>query len=129
MARKPKEPFTFESNLDKVVAKIQEKPNRVMNIVGQNLVKEIKATTLKQQYGQRYKILSRTLGYWARKQERDLQIGFKMSITQNQAGAGPGIVGGIMSHQEPDPIKSVAVKNAELIKKMIAEAMNEINKE
>lgn len=129
MARKPKEPFTFESNLDKVIPKIQEKPNRVMNIVGQNLVKEIKATTLRQQYGQRYKILSKSLGYWARKREKDLQIGFKMSITKNKAGAGPGIVGGIMSHQEPDPIKPVAVKNAELIKRMIAEAIDEINKE
>lgn len=125
MARKP---FTFESNVEKVIEKIQEKPFRVMNVVGQNLVREIRATTLKQQYGQRYKMLSRTLGYWARKRERDLQIGFKMSIEANAAGAGPGFIGDMMAKQK-DPLKPVVIKNAQLIQEMIAKAIDEINKE
>ena len=121
MARKKRQPFTFESNTEKVIVKIQEKPQRVMNVIGQNLVREIKATTMKSQFHQRRKILSKTLGYWARKREKDLQIGFKMSI--------PGIVGRMMMGQEQDPIKPVVVKNAELIKQMIGQALDEIRKE
>lgn len=121
MARKKRQPFTFESNVDKVITKIQEKPGRVLNIVGQNLVREIRANTMKSQFNQRTKILSKSLGYWARKREKDLQIGFKMSI--------PGIVGKMITGQEPDPIKPVVVKNAQLIKEMVAQAIDEINKE
>lgn len=121
MARKAREPFTFESNLDKITTKIEEKPQKVMNIIGQNLVKEIKSTTMKSQFHLRRKILTKTLGYWARKQEKDLQIGFKMSI--------PGIVGRMITGAEQDPIKPVVVKNAELIKDMIGKAIDEINKE
>lgn len=121
MAKKPKEPFTLESNLEKVVTKIQEKPQKVMNVIGQNIVKEIKATTMKSQFHQRRAILTKTLGYWARKQEKDLQIGFKMSI--------PGIVGKMITGQEEDPIKPVVVKNAQVIQDMIATALNEIQKE
>lgn len=120
MARKKKEPFTFESNLDKIVPKIEETPQKVMNIVGKNLVKEIKSTTMNQQFHQRKAILKKTLGYWARKKEKDLQIGFKMSI--------PGIVGKMITGQEDDPIKPVVVKNAQTIQDMIAVAINEIGK-
>ena len=129
MARKKRQPFTFESNLDKVIEKVHEKPYRVMNIIGQNLVREIRSTTLKQNFDQRTKILSKTIGYWARKREKDLQIGFKMSITANKSGAGPGIVGGIMTGRDQDPLKPVVVKNAETIKQMIGEALDEIRKE
>lgn len=121
MARKKREPFTFESNLEKVIDKIEEKPARVMNIIGQNLTREIRATTLKSQFHQRRGILRRTLGYWARRYEKDLQIGFKLSI--------PGIVGRMMTGQEADPIKPVVVKNAELIKEMIGKAIDEIRGE
>lgn len=124
-----KSPFTFESNIPKVIAKIEEKPTKVMNIIGQNLVKEIKSTTLKSQYNTRYKILAKTLGYWARKKEKDIQIGFKMSIQANAYGVGPGIVGGIMSGRESDPLKPVVLKNAEIIKQMIAVALKEIERE
>jgi len=121
MARKAKAAFTFESNTEKVIAKIQEKPVKVMNIIGATLVKEIRSTTMKTQFHQRRSILSKTLGYWARKKEKDLQIGFKMSI--------PGIVGRMITRAEEDPIKPVVIKNADLIKSMIAQAIDEINKE
>lgn len=116
-----KQPFTFESNLDKIIEKVREKPFRVMNVVGSNLTREIRATTMKTQFHRRRALLSKTLGFWARKKEKDLQIGFKMSI--------PGIVGAMITKQEEDPIKPVAVKNAELIKQMIGEALDEIRKE
>jgi hypothetical protein len=121
MAKKSKTPFTFESNLEKIIPKIHEKPQKVMNVIGQNLVKEIKATTMKTQFHQRRAILTKALGYWARKQEKDLQIGFKMSI--------PGIVGKMIAGQEDDPIKPVVVKNAQTIQDMITGALDEIRKE
>ena len=120
MARKAKQPFTFESNVDKVSAKIEEVPEKVLNVIGQNLVREIRATTLKQQFHLRRGLLSKSLGYWARKKEKDLQIGFKMSI--------PGIIGRMVTGAEADPLKPVVIKNAELIKEMIALAINEIGR-
>lgn len=124
-----KDPFKFESNLEKVTEKIHDIPFRVMNIIGQQLVREIRANELKSNYNQRTKILSKTLGYWARKQERDLQIGFKISIEKNIAGAGPGIVGGIMTGSEPDPLKPSVLRNKDLITRLIGEALDEIRKE
>lgn len=121
MAKKSKAPFEMESNLEKIIEKIQEKPNKVMNTIGQNIVKEVKATTMKTQFHQRRKILAKTLGYWARKNEKDLQIGFKMSI--------PGIVGRMITGAESDPIKPVVVKNADTIQKLIGTALDEIRKE
>lgn len=123
------EPFKLESNLKKITEKIQEKPNKVMNIIGQQLVREIKANELKTNYSRRTKILEKTLGYWARKKERDLQIGFKMSIEKNAAGVGPGIVGGIMTGQESDPLKSAVIRNKDLIVKLIGEALDQIRME
>lgn len=121
MAKKPKVPFEMESNLQKITEKIHDKPYKVMNVIGQNLVREIKATTMKTQFHQRRGILTKTLSYWARKNEKDLQIGFKMSI--------PGIVGKMITGAESDPIKPVVVKNAQVIQDMIAVALDEIRKE
>jgi hypothetical protein len=115
-----RQPFTFESNLDKIVPKIEDTPGKVLSIVGRNLVKEIKSTTMKSQFHQRRAILIKTLGYWARKKEKDLQIGFKMSI--------PGIVGNMITGKEADPIKPVVVKNAQIIKDMIRAAIDEIGR-
>ena len=128
MARKPRKAFTFESNVEKITKKIQEKPRLVMGKIGGQLVREIKATTMKSQFHQRRKILTKTL-QWAygydkgagKKDRSSLQIGFKMSI--------PGIVGRMITGQESDPIKPVVIKNAQLIQDMIAKAIDEINKE
>ena len=115
MAKKKKEPFTFESNLDKVIPKIEEKPYRVLNTIGQNLVKEGRGT-LRRYYGRRTGTLDKSLGYWARKKEKDLQIGFKAFYAPF-----------VLEHN--DPLKPVVQKNAQLIQDMIAKAIDEINKE
>lgn len=112
-----KSQFSFESNVVKVTEKIHESPFKVLNIIGQNLVREIKATTLRGAYNKRTGRLDKSLQYWARKEERDLQIGFKEFYGRYVMGP------------DNDPIKPVVVKNAELIKQMIAEAIDEINKE
>lgn len=120
MAKKRRE-LTMESNLEFITKRIQEKPYRVLNTVGQQLVREIRSTTLRSQFHTRRAILHKSLGYWARNREKDLQIGFKMSI--------PGIVGRMMTGQEADPIKPVVQKNADLIQKMIGDALDEIRSE
>ena len=105
-----KSTFTFESNLEKIIDKIEEVPEKVLNVVGQNLVKEIKPNVPK-----RTGKLKKSLGYWARKQEKDLQIGFKIFYAPF-----------VLKHD--DPIKPVVVKNAQLIVDMIKKAIDEIGK-
>lgn len=113
--------MTMESNLEFITKRIEEKPRKVMNVIGQQIVREVKSTTLNSQFHMRRGILKKTLSYWARNYEKDLQIGFKMSI--------PGIVGRMMTGQEADPIKPVVVKNSDLIQKLIGEALDEIRSE
>lgn len=105
-----KKQFTFESNLDKIIPKIEETPEKVLNVIGQNLVKEIRP-----QVPKKTGRLKKSLGYWARKKEKDLQIGFKIFYA-------PFVLGNF------DILKSSVLKNAELIKEMIAKSINEIGK-
>ena len=125
MARKK---FEFINNTDKVIEKIKEKPTKVMNIIGSNLTREIKSE-IKSSKSSRRGMLASSLGYWARKQERDLQIGFKMSIVANKQEVGPGIVGDMITRKEPDPILPVVKKNVDLIVSLIGQALDEIRKE
>lgn len=115
MAKKKREPFTFESNLNKVVPRIEESPYKVLNIIGQTLVKEVRGT-LRQYYKKRTGRLDKSLGYWARKKEKDLQIGFKLFYAPF-----------VLEHN--DPLKPVVEKNKYIIQDMIAKAIDEINKE
>jgi len=115
VAKKKREPFTFESNLNKVVPRIEESPYRVLNIIGQTLVKEVRGT-LRQYYRRRTGKLDKSLGYWARKKEKDLQIGFKIFYAPF-----------VLEHN--DPLKPVVEKNKYIIQDMIAKAIDEINKE
>lgn len=125
MARKR---FEFVNNTEKVIQKIKEKPTKVLNIIGSNLISEIKSN-IKSSNSRRRGMLINSLGYWARKQERDLQIGFKMSIVANEQGVGPGIVGDMITRKEPDPILPVVKKNVDLIVQMIGKALDEIRRE
>ena len=115
MAKKKREPFTFESNLNKVIPRIEESPYKVLNIIGQTLVKEVRGT-LRQYYKKRTGRLDKSLGYWARKKEKDLQIGFKLFYAPF-----------VLDHN--DPLKPVVEKNKYIIQDMIAKAIDEINKE
>lgn len=115
MARKP---FTMESNVDEIILKIQEKPMRVMNIIGQQLIREIKPNIPKDT-GK----LRKSISYWARPKEKDLQIGW---YRDNKRGAFYSHI--VMGH-EKDPIKPVVVKNAELIQRLIGAALDEIRSE
>ncbi len=110
-----KKKFTFESNLDKINEKIREKPFRVFNIIGQNLVREIKPT-LRQYYRWRTGALDKSLGYWARRKEYDLQIGFKKFYAPF-----------VLEHN--DPIKPIVEKNLTNIADTITKALQEIERD
>ena len=120
-----KKPFTFENNFAKVITKIEEKPHNVMNTIGLNLVKEIRATTVKQMFKQRKGFLSKVhrhvgVSFWARKKEKDLQIGIK---------APPQMVAKMISGAEREPLKPVVLKNKDMIAEAIAKALDTIRKE
>ena len=120
--------FTVESNLDKITEKIHEKPRRVLNIIGQNIVKETKAR-IRANKSSRGAMQIKQLGYWARKQEGDLQIGFKLGLEKNRAGAGPSLFGDIVDGSAEDPILQTVIKNKDSIVSIIAKALDEIRKE
>lgn len=73
MARKSRtSQKSYISKVDKAKKKIQEKPEKVYNIIGQFLVSEMKRKARK-----RSGRLRKSIQYWARKREKDLQIGSK----------------------------------------------------
>lgn len=116
MARKK---FTFDSNLDKVIKKIEDKPHRVMNEIGLALVKEIRPQVNIQNKKRKGTPFMRwTTQYWARKQEKDLIIGYK-----NHAGMK------YLYDKVDDPIKPTVVKNLNNIQIAIGKALDEIRKD
>jgi hypothetical protein len=112
-----KKKFTFESNLPQIKEKIAEKPYRVLNVIGANIVKTIRPTLTGYYKDRKGRRLSRSLGYWARKQERDLQIGFKMFY-------GPFV----MDHDN-NPLTPAIRQHKDEIVKLIGEALDQIRKE
>ena len=70
MAKK-RQPFTFESNLDKIVEKIEEKPTKVLGTIGQSLTKEVKGT-LRQFYRKRTGDLDKSVRYSQNRKLRNL---------------------------------------------------------
>lgn len=122
---KQKEPFTFVSNLDKIVPKIQEAPEKVLRVIGQNLVREIRPQTPKRtgrlakslSYSLNRKMYKESVGEWPPSRTPFLMIGYKLFYAP------------FIFRKEPDPIEPVVRKNADLIKEMINEAVKEIGKE
>ncbi|MBS4538215.1 HK97 gp10 family phage protein [Clostridium sp. D2Q-11] len=107
MARKA---YEFESNLDKIIPKIEEAPHRVFNEIGKGIAREAR-TKVPRRTG----YLKKSLQYWARKKEMDLQIGFKIFYAP-------------FVYDHNDPIKPVVIKYKDLIQQLLARALNEIGK-
>lgn len=63
---------SYISKVDKAKKRISEKPYRVLNIIGQFLASEARRKA-KRKSGR----LRKSIQYWARKKEKDLQIGTK----------------------------------------------------
>lgn len=123
-----RQPFTMESNLDKMQEQIKEKPYRAMAIIGKNLEKEIRPKIVKKGKG-RNAFLRATLSSWARRKEGDLIIGYKDPKKI-------GFLRGIERlpdykwdyDEVDDPIKPTVVRNLDMIHEEIGKAMLEISK-
>lgn len=123
-----RQPFTMESNLDKIQEQIKEKPYRAMAIIGKNLEKEIRPKIVKKGKG-RNAFLRATLSSWARRKEGDLIIGYKDPKKI-------GYLRGIKTldnykwdyDEVDDPIKPTVVRNLDMIHEEIGKAMLEISK-
>ena len=123
-----RQPFTMESNLDKIQEQIKEKPYRAMAIIGKNLEKEIRPKIVKKGKG-RNAFLRATLSSWARRKEGDLIIGYKDPKKI-------GYLRGIKTldnykwdyDEVDDPIKPTVVRNLDMIHDEIGKALLEISK-
>lgn len=123
-----RQPFTMESNLDKIQEQIKEKPYRAMAIIGKNLEKEIRPKIVKKGKG-RNAFLRATLSSWARRKEGDLIIGYKDPKKI-------GFLRGIKTldnykwdyDEVDDPIKPTVVRNLDMIHEEIGKALLEISK-
>ena len=123
-----RQPFTMESNLDKIQEQIKEKPYRAMAIIGKNLEKEIRPKIVKKGKG-RNAFLRATLSSWARRTEGDLIIGYKDPKKI-------GYLRGIKTldnykwdyDEVDDPIKPTVVRNLDMIHEEIGKALLEISK-
>ena len=111
--KKVKTPFVFESNVEKISAEIEKMPFAVLNIIGKYLVKDMKST-LPIYYKNITHRMTKSLGYWARKKEKDLQIGFKMFYADLVMG------------EQSNPLLPSVVRNKDYIVKMIADAIQQI---
>lgn len=124
-----KQPRTFESNLDYVKERLEANPHRVMNLIGQQLVREIKPQIPRAEVkGGKFQ---NTVGYWARKDEKDIQIGFydnSNSRHTDKAEVWEETMVGYMTGTQRDVIKETVLKNADLIKKTIGQALDQIRK-
>lgn len=72
MAKARNEQKSYISKVDKAKKKISEKPHRLLNIIGQFLASEVRRNA-RRKSGR----LRKSIQYWARKKEKDLQIGSK----------------------------------------------------
>lgn len=125
-----RKPFTMESNLGKITDKIQNKPHTVLNIIGQNLVKEIRPKTRKIEGHKGF--LAGTTSYWARKDEKDLIIGYKDPNNIGYLRGTKAVQEGNMEwlyDEVDDPIKPTVVANIDNIQTLIGEALDKIRKE
>lgn len=111
----------MESNLDKIIDKVEEKPHRVMNEIGLALVKEIRpqVNTMGKRKKSGAPFMRWYTQFWARKDEKDLIVGYKNYSPSYKYDY----------DQVADPIKPVMIKNIPLYKKLITKALDEIRKD
>lgn len=129
---KPK--VTFESKVAEAKVKIHEKPRNALKEIGKVLVKAVRDATprsrekrlVKNSSGELVEIkpgrLKKSVGYWYRKIEGDLQIGLKSFYAvfiENGTSDRPAY---------PFFLKAVE-DNKDVIQELIQEALKELNKD
>ena len=131
MARRT--PITYESRIEKAKQKIHEKPQTALREIGKFLTKEIKIVAQKgketRQYtfkGRRITVkpgrLKKSIGYWYRKRQGDLQVGSKAFYAQWEEF-------GSSNNAKRPFIMPTVMKNVGVIQEMIKEALKELERE
>lgn len=115
MAKKAK--VTFESRLQQCKEKIKEKPENALKEIGKLAVSEIKKET-----PVRTGALKKSCGYWYRKKEKDLQIGYKLWYSV------PLILGTLGTKANNFFIDAV-MRLVPTIQELIQQALKELEKE
>ena len=127
MARK-----TFESYVEQAKEKIREKPQNALREIGKLLAREIRKATPRSKSTRTYMRdgkevtvkpgrLRKSVGYWFRKRDGDLQIGSKAWYAHWVE------FGSSRQRKEPFLIPTV-MKHKDLIQKMIEDALKELTK-
>lgn len=124
---------TYESRIEEAKKKIAEKPLNALREIGKILAKEIRdaaprSTETRTYYVDGKKItvkpgrLKRSIGYWFRRKEKDLQVGSKAFYAHWEE------FGSSNNRKRPFILPTVE-KNKDVIQSMIMDALKELNKD
>lgn len=124
---------TYESRIEKAKQKIKEKPQNALREIGKLLVVAIRNKAKKSGKTRTYIIngkevtvkpgrLKKSIGYWFRKREGDLQIGSKAFYAKwVEFGS---------SKNAKDPfLMPTVIENKDIIQSMIMDALKELERE
>jgi HK97 gp10 family phage protein len=123
----------YEERIDETKKKIREKPRAALKAIGKFLVKEIrkearrsKKTRTYYYKGKKIKVkpgrLRRSIGYWNRRRENDLQVGSKSWYAQWEE------FGSVNNPRRPF-IRPAVMKNVSVIQSFIKQAMKELTRD
>lgn len=112
-----KSKITYESKIEKAKEKIKEKPNNALKEIGKLIAAELrKITPVETGY------MKKSIGYWFRKKEGDLQIGFKAFYSSN-------VILGDRDNKGNDFFTPLILDKKNDIQNLIQQALRELEKE
>jgi len=123
---------TYESRIEETKQKINDKPREALKEIGKFLAKEIRDAAPKSTETRTYYLngkpitvkpgrLKRSIGYWYRKRDKDLQVGSKAFYAKWEE------FGSSNNPKRPFLMPTVE-KNIKVIQEMITDALKELNK-
>jgi len=131
MARRPR--ITYESRIERAKQKIREKPQNALREIGKLLVVAIKAKAAKSRQTRKYYIngkevtvkpgrLKKSIGYWYRRREKDLQVGSKAFYAHWEEF-------GSSNNAKRPFIMPTVMANVNMIQGLIKDALRELERE
>jgi HK97 gp10 family phage protein len=123
---------TYESRIELAKQRISEKPREALKEIGKFLAKEIRDAAPRSNEARTYTLngrkivvkpgrLKRSIGYWYRKKDKDLQVGSKAFYAKWEE------FGSSNNRKRPFLMPTVE-KNVQVIQEMITDALKELNK-
>jgi len=108
---------TFESRVEQCKQRISEKPENALKDIGKLMVREVKKDT-----PVKTGALKKSCGYWYRKKEGDLQVGFK-------DWKAPIVILGTLGTRANNFFLSTVMRLVPTVQELIQHAMAELEKE